>query len=507
MFATLSLGPVLALAALAAPQELVLVDELPAVDLETLYGELLDRRTPFRKPGVAHAARFSIATSEGPDDEGSAQEQTLFELEGPGAVVRLGTPAPDGILRMYVDGNAQPSVVESFSALREGAAGLPAPLAVVHPGGASLLAAVPFAKSCRVTIEAAEPVTVALQWRKYTEAAAVRSLQPGEWNAAKPGIAALAAGASAFEYGHGSQSFKFGKVVSASGTGGTSKWNAMSIATAELGPQMVSELRVGPLNADDPQLLVQLLRQTTLSITFDDLETVFVPLGDFFGSAPGITPHSGRAFTVTPDGVFTCRLPMPFKSTCFIRIEAQMDVPFAVPAVVTIEPNPWTEDTLYFHSTWRYEPYLESPPTETWQLAQISGRGVLVGEALTVGSRGGAWRAGRARIVADGQGHRSWGVLEGLGLPVDLDVAWWSDLASVARATGPEGDGWTTLVRTRTLDRVPFTSELRYELGCDFPETPLRSYAATTWFYADADARLNLQPVRELSQLGISPPD
>lgn len=495
------------------------------LDMERLVRDLLDRRTLTRLPQPSYEARF--ASAGGPEDEPSvapegSREFVLFDLAGPGSLIRLASDGGQGRLRIYLDGSDTPLVDEPLDLLLAGGGAFPAALSSALPSGPAALLPVPFAGSCRITLErdtgsedaedsGASGPHVTLQWRRYPDQASVVTLSPESLERAAPALREAAATLENFQYAHGVESFRFGKIISYSGTGGTSRWNAMSITAGESGPRVVSELRIGPLTAETPELLDQLLRRTILSITFDGHETVHTPLGDFFGAGVGVAAVGGPMMGVTPEGLFICRWPMPYKESCFIRIEAQMDVPFAVPGVVTVEPRPWTDDTLYFHAAWRYEPYLESPPAHTWELLSVQGRGLLVGESLAVGSRDGTWRKGRARIIADGREYVSGGVLDGLGLPPlespTGSATWFSPLGSVPRCSAADGDGWTTLQRQRTLDAVPFRNGLRYELGVEFPGTPLRSYAATTWFYANANARVDSGQVDELCGLGITQPE
>jgi Protein of unknown function (DUF2961) len=46
---------------------------------------------------------------------------------------------------------------------------------------------------------------------------------------------------------------------------------------------------------------------------------VETPLGDFFGSGPGVNPFVSLPFTVAPDGTMICRFVMPYEKT--VRLE------------------------------------------------------------------------------------------------------------------------------------------------------------------------------------------
>ncbi len=61
------------------------------------------------------------------------------------------------------------------------------------------------------------------------------------------------------------------------------------------------------------KLTPEALRSTILSIRFDDYETVRTPLGDFFGSGPGLNSYQSLPFSVSADVTMTCRWAMPFQ--------------------------------------------------------------------------------------------------------------------------------------------------------------------------------------------------
>ncbi len=63
------------------------------------------------------------------------------------------------------------------------------------------------------------------------------------------------------------------------------------------------------------------LRNLILHVQFDQDDSIDTPLGDFFGSAPGINPYSNFPMTVDADGTMTCRFVMPFKKTAQFSIE------------------------------------------------------------------------------------------------------------------------------------------------------------------------------------------
>src|SRR5699024_993621 len=69
------------------------------------------------------------------------------------------------------------------------------------------------------------------------------------------------------------------------------------------------------LSADD---LAQALRSVILRITFDGNQTVWCPVGDFYGTGNRLSPYSSFYTTVSKDSMMTCYWVMPYKDKCEI---------------------------------------------------------------------------------------------------------------------------------------------------------------------------------------------
>ena len=68
-------------------------------------------------------------------------EAVLAEIDGPGAIVRIWTANPEGVLRIYLDGQSEPVVQMPFAAAVRGDGALPfaEPFAALRPGRQRLL--------------------------------------------------------------------------------------------------------------------------------------------------------------------------------------------------------------------------------------------------------------------------------------------------------------------------------------------------------------------------------
>ncbi|GEM_PF-3203248 len=92
------------------------------------------------------------------DDRDGRRESVMLDVEGPGAVVRVWSPNPKGVMRVYIDGNAKPIIEAPMEAVLDGTAffgdekhGFP--LAGSRSRGWNLFIPIPFAKRCLITTD------------------------------------------------------------------------------------------------------------------------------------------------------------------------------------------------------------------------------------------------------------------------------------------------------------------------------------------------------------------
>src|SRR5262249_53706973 len=135
------------------------------------------------------------------------------------------------------------------------------------------------------------------------------------------------------------------------------------------GPQTINALYVLVGGAKDE---ADALRGLVLIATFDEeaKPQVWCPLGDFFGSAPGVNPYQALPFCVrqNDDGKAVALIshwPMPFAKSARFEIRNLSKQTPSVRLTAAASPRPWTERSLHFHAKWRIEA-LKSRPLRDW---------------------------------------------------------------------------------------------------------------------------------------------
>ncbi|MEW5978448.1 MAG: glycoside hydrolase family 172 protein [Acidobacteriota bacterium] len=171
----------------------------------------------------------------------------------------------------------------------------------------------------------------------------------------------------------------------------------------------ITSIRINPLFPLTPYQL----NHVSLRIYWDGETTpsVDAPLGIFFGSGLGEASVRAIAVGMSPSSAYYCYLPMPFWRKA--RVELANDNPTALPKVwwevgykpASLSAYP-SEISGYFKTQYRKE-----WPTRLgrdYQILETSGRGVLVGQVMTVEplrAENKRWWEGDLRLYLDGRRH------------------------------------------------------------------------------------------------------
>lgn len=417
------------------------------------------------------------------------KEFVMMDTAGPGAVVRIWSANPAGILRIYLDGSDVPALEAPMTDLLGGkTAGFPKPLAGEYSRGWNLYFPFPYAKHCKITSDAGN-FYYHVNYRTYPAETAVESFTAADPTTQADRIRRIAADLA-----------KPGAVTS-----GNSHPFELQLPPGETtryridGPKAIAGI-AARLEAADPAAA---LRAVLLEISFDGKPAVSVPLGDFFGSAPGINAFATLPLGMTADGGMRSNWFMPFREAAEIRLTNTGKDAATLSGTMDLTDYQWGSSSMYFHAKWRASWDVPSRPMIDWNYLTATGKGVFAGVSFTIDNPVKEWWGeGDEKIYVDGETFPSH---FGTGTEDYYGYAWcWPGLFthayhSQARCDGPANYGRTSVNRFHLIDRIPFTRDFRFDMELwHWHETCKVNMAATAYWYAATGATDGFKaPARE----------
>lgn len=479
------------------------------VSLVSLLRDMVDAETPARWPDPEYRCRQASShdrATRSPDEPGwfgnddnthylrtedvaGRTEQVMLDEEGPGALVRFWLTAGGekrGVLRVYLDGAAEPTLSFRAFDLLQGDLDLPPALLAAHPGysqtagGNNLWLPIPFARHCTVTWE--EQSTgqryYQIDHRAYAAGTPVRTFTPAELREARGLVAEVGRRLDAPER------FVPGTVHSLNASIPAGEGLSLELPA---GPAAVRalELRLDTGSAAEPE---RALRSVILEMACDGEETIRCPAGDFFGTAIGVNELRSFIRAVAADGTMRCRWVMPYRGRARIGLANRGVEAVGATLHATVAPWAWDDRSMHFHAGWRQEAGLVTPPPRDWNLVRLAGRGVYVGDTLALFNARATWYGeGDEKIRVDGEAvpsHLGTGTEDYYGYSYAPKGIIQTPFGGQVRIDEPMTQGWNVMGRTRHLDAIPFRTSLDFDFELMSWRPTDLTYAATAAWYA-----------------------
>ncbi|MFZ4573102.1 MAG: glycoside hydrolase family 172 protein [Phycisphaerales bacterium] len=445
-------------------------------------------------------ANHFLRVEEVPTEKGVRKEWVMAEATGPGAIVRIWTPNPKGVLRVYLDGAATPLIQTSMEKLLAGSDVVGPPLAQSQSRGWNLFLPIPYATGMKVTIDATGSY-YHVNYRTYEKGTLVTTLTAEQLAASKPLTEAWNAKLSeGTPLPVRDSEREFSRLAPGEA--------ATKGATA--GPGVVTGLTLAVRAAD----IGRAMRALVIVAEFDGEQTVWCPVGDFFGTGTSARKVGDWFRASGGDTVFACRWPMPFRSGAKFTLRNVGDEPVECSLDVTQEPAAWDERSMHFHAVWNAEFGIRTKRgagTVDWNFATVKGKGVVVGDNLSVFNPVAPWWGeGDEKLYVDGEefpSHFGTGTEDYYGFgwcdPTPFLHPFHSQIQCDGyRASGFSNNrGHTFLTRLRSLDAIPFTTDFRFDMEVWHWQPCTVDYASTLYFYAFPGATTNIPDQPELAKL------
>jgi hypothetical protein len=438
------------------------------------------------------------------EETNGQKEWVLMEHEGPGTIVRSWMPfnKPDqpnsnALIKIYLDNSETPVLEGNMLGLFNGTGRIPYPFAHKSLRSAVSFFPIPYAKSCKVTVTE-QPFFYQFTYREYPKGTKIKTFNMDDFNRAKGVIEEI-----------GKKLLSPENIVSGEKQSLSANLDSKTKKSILLpnGAFAVKRLALKLGNYNDSSVT----RSVVIKMKFDGKETVWSPIGDFFGTGVGLHPFQGWYRTVDEDGTLSCRWVMPYMEHGEITIENLGETAVDFKLDVVTDHWKWDEQTLYFHAGWKNQYPVPTRPFSDWNYINLKGRGVYVGDALTIYNPVKKWWGeGDEKIWVDGESFPS---MFGTGTEDYYGYSWGGKSTDfyehpfhaqpraytynkLNRKTSNERNtmGYSTETRTRALDVMPFSTSLKLDMEvwswteCDM------AYTVGVYWYGDMATESNHIP-------------
>ncbi len=496
------------------------------ITFSTLLDEMVDRAALSQYPDPAYTCKqFSSydRRSEAPaaggwysnDDysnfireetNAGRKEWVMVDAEGPGAVTRWWITGDRYVttIRIYLDGNAEPTIVAGADELVGGELLCGKPLSADRARGRNLYLPIPYQKSIKITADNLPEqgkFYYAVNYRTYAPGTQVRTFSTDELKACAEKLENVSRLLRGDEENPESSTGERISVMERKAR--LLPRRSLHVKSDESGnvnhgePAAVVGLQV-KLTADDPGH--DFLRRVILKASFDDPADgpqVCCPVSDFFGNGVGINPHRTWYSEVEQDGTMRCFWVMPYKKGFEISLENLADIPVTAELRLQTQPLAWTDRSMYFHCHWRQDRNMNlrrDRCEKDWEFARLEGEGVFVGDVLALWNPQTAWWGeGDEKIYVDGEtfpSHHGTGTEDYYGYAWATADFFDAPFHAQPRVEGPVNFGHTTNLRLRALDAIPFTRSFRFDMELWHWEDAQVDYAATVYWYGKPETKM-----------------
>ncbi len=499
-----------------------------SVNIKSLLDEMSDRENltylPEPKYQLKQASSYNRETI-APDEPGwyangdmshfvrvennsNRREFVLFDQEGPGAIVRWWMTfwrAENGVLRIYLDNDTAPEIEGAPFDLISGQMLAEEPFsesvpdaAPLNERGHNLYVPIPFAKHCKITYECDSlrprdnrfwpDVFYNICYREYEEGTTLETF-------------------SVLKLKNTKKSFEWTKeklLAELNPPGKTEKFNLevqpgdSAVFAFDKENTAISYLNL-KVESSNPE---QALRSTVISISFDGHQSIWVPVGEFFGTGYQIFPHKTWVNQSSENGQMTSAWLMPFQEKCILSYINYGSEPIQLSGNIGLCDYNWKPNSLYFGACWHeyYHLNTRSKKDDFFDLnyVDIKGKGLYAGDQVTLFNTANTWWGeGDEKIFVDGEDFPSsigTGSEDYYGYAFGHPEPFSHPFISQPSGAGNYVPGMTVNMRHRSLDAIPFESSISTNIEMWHWAECCINYSLTSYYYVQYPFEINIKP-------------
>ena len=426
--------------------------------------------------------------------EGDAE--VFAEIEGPAVIWRIWSAAPTAKhVKIYLDGADEPAVDLPFAAYFDGKHAPFTREALVHKTASGLnnYTPIPFQKSCKIVAEKGWGHYYHFTYTTYPKDTKLPTfsmkLTGAESKALDRANAILTNGGSDPAGKRDEEKTIVQDIL-------LEPSESQSILNWDV-PAALTAIKV-KMDIPDGDEAYDLLRDITLSISWDAEKnpSVWAPLGDFFGTAPGENHYRSLPLGMTDDGFYGYWY-MPFKSAdIYLRNDSEKPVKLRFEVTVAPLSRP-IEQLGRFHVKWHRDSDLDPGRRPDWTMLKTKGRGRFCGVMLHLWHpRGGWWGEGDEKFFIDGEKFPS---TFGTGSEDYFGYAWGNpalfENCYHNQTISMNNKGHISVNRWHIGDNVPFMNSFEGSIEKYYPNNRPNLYACTSYWYLDRKGVDHYKPV------------
>jgi len=454
------------------------------------------------------------------EENAGRREFVLLDAEGPGAIVRWWMTfykAQNGLIRVYIDNKPFPEIIGSPAEFLRGKLVASPPLSAAVQEGAPLgeegrdydhnfYMPLPFAKHCKITYECDSlvlryenegikvpggywwpDVFYNICYRAYDKDVPVESVTTEKLEKARA-LIEEAGMKLLMKYPDSGLKKESEKIISPGDSlelEFAGKGYAINFIRAEI----------------DAGNIPQALRSTVLKGVFDGINTIWVPLGEFFGTGYTPKPHRTWMNCVDENGKMESAWVMPFRDKFLLSLINYGRDTVHVRISAGLSSYAWKPGSMYFGSSWHEYNNISTRDSNgspfDLNFIDITGKGVYTGDQVTLFNNTYEWWGeGDEKIFVDGESFPSsfgTGSEDYYGYSFGRQEPFSHPFIAQPVGIGNMSWGPTVNMRHRSLDAIPFSSSISSNIELWHWANIRMNYALTTFYYVLPPFRINVK--------------
>jgi hypothetical protein len=498
-----------------------LISEFPNPSYTTQQFSSYDRKSvsPDKPDWFANADRSQFIRIE---NNSGRREFVMVDTYGPGVVVRLWITVAGykgkGILRVYIDGNEDPELEGEVLKMMSGGGIVEPPLASsvseltdYIKRGHNLYFPIAYNKHCKITYESdyvtekpgaerGEAFYYNINYRTYTNDVSIASFTIKDLVLYADKIKEV------------QQKISGETTIVQHGDEISDKDKASLKPEQYVTQQIDGQKAINKLTIKlDAINFEQALRSTVLKIQFDGEQTVWCPIGDFFGTGYKLSPYKTWYSEVTSDGTLSCLWVMPFSKSAVVTIKNLGNQDIKIEKfVVETSDHKWTEQSMHFGAGWFEQNRLQSQIDGKNNFGEehghfdvnyvtLTGKGVLVGNSVTLFNTIDAWWGeGDEKIFVDNEifpSHFGTGTEDFYGYAWSNPAKFDHPYIAQPDGSGAMKSGHVVNLRYRGLDVIPFKQKLQVDMEMWHWQKTTINHAPVSYWYMIPGGESNIIPL------------